>query len=124
MYNQHKISMQEHIKFLNSLKNSPLKRYFLLKENNNYLGVINFHIKKNYAQIGLYKNPHLKKVGKKLLSTAIEYGFKKLKLKKLVLFVFENNQRAIALYEKCGFKKIQKKDNLIKMELYNENRKT
>ena len=64
-----------------------------------------------------YKNPKLKGVGKKLLKTLIDYGFNQLRLNKLILFVFENNKRAILLYRAFGFKTIQKKQNLVKMEL-------
>jgi len=37
------------------------------------------------------------------------------------LYVFENNETAINLYKNFGFIETDKKDNLIKMELKNEN---
>ena len=52
---------------------------------------------------------------------ALKYAFEVLKTKKIVLFVYENNKKAINLYKKFGFKTVDKKDNLIKMELKYEN---
>ena len=53
----------------------------------------------------------------------IDYGFNVLGLEKLILYVYENNQKAVNLYKKFNFKIVDKKDNLLKMELLNENRK-
>ena len=117
MYNKNELDFKEHLDFILSLKKNPTKKYFLVKEDEIYLGVIDFKIINQYAEIGLYKNPKLKGVGKKLLKTLIDYGFNQLRLNKLILFVFENNKRAILLYKAFGFKIIQKKQNLIKMEL-------
>jgi RimJ/RimL family protein N-acetyltransferase len=52
----------------------------------------------------------------------IEYGLKKLKFSRLISEVFEENIRAISLYEKFGFNRIDKKENLIVMELIDGNR--
>jgi UDP-4-amino-4,6-dideoxy-N-acetyl-beta-L-altrosamine N-acetyltransferase len=57
------------------------------------------------------------------LEFALNYAFEILKAKKIVLFVYENNKKAINLYKKFGFKIVEKKDDLIKMELKYENRK-
>jgi aminopeptidase-like protein len=85
------------------------------------IGVIDFtNIRNEKAEIGLYKNPSKQKVGFKLMSEIINYGFNELKLKKLILYVYENNKRAINLYKKFNFKEVDKKNDLIKMELINE----
>jgi len=111
MINKH-ISLDEHLNFVKSLKNSN-KLYFLVDD----IGVIYFILKDDYAEIGLYKNPDKNRVGKILMKKIIDYGFNYLKLDKLILYVFENNKKAISLYEKFGFKKIDKRENIIKMEL-------
>jgi UDP-4-amino-4,6-dideoxy-N-acetyl-beta-L-altrosamine N-acetyltransferase len=72
------------------------------------------------TDIGLYKNPDKKKVGSKLMNEIINYGFNEIKLKKLILYVYENNIKAINLYKKFSFKEVDKKENIIKMELINE----
>ena len=120
MYNKEKIPLENHLKFIESLKEKPNKIYLKVDD----LGVVNFEIFKNYIDIGIHKNPNKQKVGKRLLEFAINYAFNELKAQKIVLYVFEDNIKAINLYKKFGFKKTDKKDNLIKMELINENRKT
>ena len=117
MLNQEEISLKNHLKFIDSLDE---KRIYLKIDD---LGVINFKIFKNYVELGIHKNPNKQKVGSKLLKTAIEYAFNELQAKKIILYVFENNIKAINLYRKFGFKEIDKQKNIIKMELKNENRK-
>jgi len=120
MYNKDMISLENHLKFIESLKEKPNKIYLKADD----LGVVNFEVFKDYVDIGIHKNPNKQKAGKKLLEFAINYAFNELKTKKIILYVFEDNVKAINLYEKFGFKKTDKKENLIKMELKNENRKT
>ena len=45
--------------------------------------------------------------GKEMLSLAIRYAFDVVRVKKLSLGVFENNDAAIACYESCGFKRVK-----------------
>lgn len=111
------VELKEHLNFINSLLNNKTKKYFLVDD----IGVIDFtNIRNEKAEIGLYKNPSKQKVGFKLMSEIINYGFNELKLKKLILYVYENNKRAINLYRKFNFKEVDKKNDLIKMELINE----
>ena len=114
-----KVELKEHLNFINSLKENKTKLYFLVDD----IGVIDFtNITDKKADIGLYKNPNKQKVGSVLMKHIIDYGFNVLGLEKLVLYVYENNQKAINLYKKFNFKIVDKKDNLLKMELLNENR--
>ena len=115
-----KIELKEHLDFINSLKENKTKLYFLIDD----IGVIDFtNITDKKADIGLYKNPNKQKVGSVLMKHLINYGFNVLGLEKLILYVYENNQKAINLYKKFNFKIADKKDNLLKLELLNENRK-
>jgi UDP-4-amino-4,6-dideoxy-N-acetyl-beta-L-altrosamine N-acetyltransferase len=111
-----KIGIKEHFRFIESLKKDKSKKYFLVND----IGVVYFNdIKNDMAVVGLYKNPDKNKVGKKLMEKLIDYGFNELRLKRLILYVFEDNTKAINLYKKFNFKKIKQLNNLIKMELIN-----
>ncbi|AZV47273.1 UDP-4-amino-4,6-dideoxy-N-acetyl-beta-L-altrosamine N-acetyltransferase [Nautilia sp. PV-1] len=114
MYNKNEISLEEHLKFIDTLENSN-KIYLKVDD----LGVVNFIIFKDYVDLGIHKNPVKKSVGNILLKFAIDYAFDYLNTKKIILYVFENNEKAISLYKKFGFKETDRKDNLIKMELIN-----
>ena len=45
--------------------------------------------------------------GKEMLSLAIQYAFDFIKVKKISLGVFENNNTAIRCYESCGFNRVE-----------------
>lgn len=129
MYNSGIISLQEHKKFIESLKNNIEKKYFLICQNNSYIGVIyltDITNENNSAELGLYTNPQVRGVGKTLMQCIIEYGFNELSLKRLTAEVFLANSRAIDLYSKIGFLEYDKKNvaeqKVICMELKNENR--
>ena len=115
MYDKNKISLKEHLKFIDNLTD----RRVYLKIGD--LGVVNFKIFDNYVEFGIHKNPNKKKVGSKLLEIGLKEAFKY--NKKIILYVYEDNKKAIHLYKKFGFVEIDKKDDLVKMELKNENRK-
>lgn len=60
------------------------------------------------AELGLHigdKNYWGQGLGKEVMNLLLQYGFKKLKLHRIELDVYEYNKRAIALYKKLGFKK-------------------
>ena len=48
--------------------------------------------------------------GKEMLQLAIEYAFKILKVQKITLGVFENNEPAYYCYKSVGFKDVQLKE--------------
>jgi len=114
MLDKNEISLQNHLNFI---KNIPKNRIYLKVDD---LGVINFKIIKDTIELGIHKNPNKKGVGKILLNEAINYAFNKLNAKKIILYVFERNTKSISLYKKFGFRKVDKKDNIIKMELLNK----
>ena len=116
MYNKNKISLKEHLNFIQKLDKNKI--YLKIDE----LGVVNFKVFDKYVEFGIHKNPNKQKVGNKLLEIGLKEAFKY--KDKIILYVFENNVKAINLYKKFGFIEVDKKDNLIKMELKNENRKT
>jgi len=116
MYNKNKISLKEHLNFIQKLDKNKI--YLKIDE----LGVVNFKVFDKYVEFGIHKNPNKQKVGNKLLEIGLKEAFKY--KDEIILYVFENNIKAINLYKKFGFKIIDKKDNLLKMELINANRKT
>ena len=117
MLDKNEISLKNHLNFID---NMPKNRIYLKAWD---LGVINFKILDEKVELGLHKNPNKNKVGNDLLKMAIDYTFNELKTKKIILYVFEDNLKAINLYKKFGFKEVDKKENILKMELENENRK-
>ena len=129
MYNSDDISLDNHLAFIEMLKNSTDKLYFLIKQDNDYIGVIDFtNIDKDSksSDIGLYANTTLKGVGRVLLDSICEYGFKTLKINKLIAEAFVENEKAINLYKRFNFqetkKKIVKNKKVICMELKYEDR--
>ena len=132
MYNQKEISIESHLNFIESLKNSKDKIYCLVKMDKEYIGVIDFtninHQNKS-TYFGLYSNPYSKTtgIGTILLKTIIDYAFNTSNMNILKLEVFEINKKALNLYKKFNFKqmgeKIVNNKKVIVMELKNENRK-
>ena len=128
MYNTEDITLDEHISFINSLIGNENKNYLLVRSDGIDLGVVDFMIENNEAFFGLYANPFKKVagVGRILEEICIKYIFDILKLDKLKLEVFSDNEKAINLYKKFNFKEVKRKElnnkEVICMELKNENR--
>lgn len=127
MHNSFDITLENHLMFIESLKYKSDKKYFLVKENNTPVGVIDFiDITKEEAELGIYSNPELKGYGKILLEEICIYAFEVLKIKTLKAEVYASNTKAIKLYETFDFIKVNQKTiddkEIIYMELYNENR--
>ena len=98
------VSEQEHRNFISNLKNDETKRYFLVKEDSDYIGVIDFvDIAADSCEFGIYANPELKGKGKILMQTIAEYAAKTLKVGELKSCAYNENEKAIALYRKFGF---------------------
>jgi len=109
MYSQNEISVESHINFIGNLLFSLDKQYAIVKQDSNYLGVVDFtkiDFHKKQCFFGLYVNPHNKTtgLGKILVRISMEYTFNLLGLKKIKLEVFDNNNRAKNLYKKFNFK--------------------
>jgi len=148
MTNKSIITKEEHLAFIKSLENSSTdlfsnhiveaqtvgrirprregcergltKKYFLVKQKDDYLGVIDFvDIDDTACEFGLYVNPYLQKkgVGSLLLEEIIRYAFKELGLKKLRARVCKKNKKALGLYEKYGLKTVREDGEYFYMEL-------
>ena len=82
----------------------------ILKSKDLHIGNIklDFHdFKSNVSELGVLignKNYWGKGIAREACNLILDYGFKKLKLRKIFLAVFENNIPAINLYKSLGFK--------------------
>jgi UDP-4-amino-4,6-dideoxy-N-acetyl-beta-L-altrosamine N-acetyltransferase len=108
MFTSHVISLEEHLKFIDSLKSDNRNFYFLVKRASEYLGVISLtriSMENRNAYLGIYTNPEKKMagLGSMLGEVLLKLAFDVAKLHTLKLEVFEDNERAIALYRKLGF---------------------
>ena len=127
MYNENEISLEDHLNFIEHLKTINNKLYFLVKKEDDYIGVIDFtNINNENLEMGIYTNPNLFGYGKILLKQLINYAFNILKVKKIYAEVFAENQKAYNLYKRLyfedEFEKIVNGKKVIRMELKNENR--
>lgn len=108
MKNKH-ITIREHLRFLNGLKYSTDKKYFLVYDDEVPIGVIDFVDIQfgDKCEFGVYQNPTLRGYGKILMKLLIEYAFNELKVKTLEANVYSNNYKALKLYSEFGFIKKQ-----------------
>lgn len=111
MYNQDEIKFEEHLNFIDSLKLRKDKLYFLVKKEDDFIGVIDFTqlVNKESVHMGIYSNPNINGNGKILLNKIIDYSFNNLKVKRVFSEVFAENDKAYNLYKKFNFKAISEK---------------
>jgi len=113
MYNTDDISLDSHLKFINSLNFNASKQYLMIKKDNGFIGVIDFifDYQKSEVFFGLYANVYQKiaGLGRILEEVCIKYTFDIMNMKKLKLEVFSENKKALNLYKKFNFKSTGKK---------------
>ncbi|MCD4784955.1 MAG: UDP-4-amino-4,6-dideoxy-N-acetyl-beta-L-altrosamine N-acetyltransferase [Candidatus Eremiobacteraeota bacterium] len=109
MYSDNKISLNEHINFIDRLAGDTNNFYWIVKNKDGislgtiYLNKIDF--KNKHAYIGIYSNPYneFKTKGTLLIQCIKKLAFKVAELHTLKLEVIENNKKAINFYKKSGF---------------------
>ncbi|WP_038815985.1 UDP-4-amino-4,6-dideoxy-N-acetyl-beta-L-altrosamine N-acetyltransferase [Campylobacter jejuni] len=112
------IDLEEHLKFIKNLYQDSSKQYFLVFQDGQIIGVIDFvNITSNACEFGLYAKPNLKGVGQILMDEIKKYAFEILKIKSLKACVFKQNQRALNLYLKNNFYIYNKDENMFYLEL-------
>lgn len=112
MYTQDVISEKQHFAFIDSLKSSHTKEYFVLEDEGKKISVIDFtNITAESCEFGLYVNPFesSKGDGTKSMQEICNYAFSVLKVEVLQAEVFAHNEKAIDLYKKFHFKKVGEK---------------
>ncbi|EAC1619367.1 UDP-4-amino-4,6-dideoxy-N-acetyl-beta-L-altrosamine N-acetyltransferase [Campylobacter jejuni] len=98
------IKFEEHLNFIEQLKTSKDKKYFLLFKENQAFGVIYFNnITNQTCEFGLYAKPNLKGVGQILMNEIKKYAFEILKVDTLKAYVFKDNRKALKLYQQNHF---------------------
>ncbi|EJY0263871.1 UDP-4-amino-4,6-dideoxy-N-acetyl-beta-L-altrosamine N-acetyltransferase [Campylobacter jejuni] len=118
------IKFEEHVNFIEQLKTSKDKKYFLLFKENQAFGVIYFNnITNQTCEFGLYAKPHLKGVGQILMNEIKKYAFKILKIKALKACVFKNNEKALKLYKNNDFTITKEDEEFFYIILHNPNSK-
>ena len=114
-----------HKKWLESLKvQNPRNVAFLIVYEGVNVGVTYFHsidYEKKCADWGMYiylADYKGKGIGMQTLEKCIAYAKDVLKMKCLYLDVLATNERAVRLYEKCGFRFVEKEeDNFLRYKL-------
>ncbi|HEC2815902.1 UDP-4-amino-4,6-dideoxy-N-acetyl-beta-L-altrosamine N-acetyltransferase [Campylobacter jejuni] len=98
------IDFEEHLRFIKSLHQDSSKKYFLVFQDEQIIGVIDFiNIAAKSCEFGLYAKPNLKGVGQILMNEIIKYAFEILKVDTLKAYVFKNNHKALKLYQQNHF---------------------
>lgn len=108
--NEIKMSYEDEKEHIKKVKSSETSNYFVVMKNNKIIGCIGFNGNtarkmKHYGTIGIsvLKEYWGRGIATALLEKLISWAKEK-GIKKINLDVFENNERAIKLYEKFGFK--------------------
>ncbi|QQZ29928.1 UDP-4-amino-4,6-dideoxy-N-acetyl-beta-L-altrosamine N-acetyltransferase [Thiothrix subterranea] len=107
MYNQHEITIDEHVIWWNKVKSSKTEKYFLYELKGVATGIVGFNnINKqnNNSSWAFYASPEAAKgTGTKMEFLALEYAFNILNLHKLYCEVLSFNSSVIKLHKKFGF---------------------
>jgi len=129
MYHPEPFSLKEHLAFIQSLVGRKDKQYFLVKNQDEYLGVIDF-VNIDFCQkscdFGLYANPErvISGTGSLLEMMGIHYAFNVLDLDAINVEAFFDNRRSLGLHKKFGFKvtgkRLLNEKEIISMQLNKE----
>jgi len=97
----------------NDLENNPYSKYLLYLIEGKIVGFLNYYLIYdrmeivNFNVLEFFQNKH---IGSSLLNEVINIAYQS-KLKNITLEVRSDNQKAIYLYEKNGFKKVSIRKN-------------
>ncbi|HFU3524392.1 UDP-4-amino-4,6-dideoxy-N-acetyl-beta-L-altrosamine N-acetyltransferase [Campylobacter jejuni] len=119
------IDFEEHLRFLKNLHQDSSKKYFLVFQDEQIIGVIDFvNITTKSCEFGLYAKPNLKDVGQILMNEIKKYAFEILKIKTLKACVFKDNEKALKLYKNNNFIITKEDGDFFYIVLDNPNCKT
>ena len=103
------VSYANHLNWFHSIINDPKRTVFAIdSDNGSYIGNCGFNdidFRNRKAELWIYldKNATGKGYGLNATTDLIKYGFNKLNLNRIYLYVMEYNKPAISLYKKIGF---------------------
>ncbi|MCL9781546.1 UDP-4-amino-4,6-dideoxy-N-acetyl-beta-L-altrosamine N-acetyltransferase [Vibrio sp. S4M6] len=107
MYTTHEISLNDHLTWYSSIKQSEQFRYFMYEFQNVPLGIVGFtgiDTKNQNSPWAFYASPEAPKgTGSRMEFVALDYAFGELGLRKLWCEVLDFNKPVIRLHEKFGF---------------------
>jgi UDP-4-amino-4,6-dideoxy-N-acetyl-beta-L-altrosamine N-acetyltransferase len=107
MYNKNLINFDNHLKFIESLKKSNTKKYWLVKRRNLNVGALYLaNIQKNRGELGFYLAPEFHKIlSVEFYYYSLNYLFESFGVTKLYGFTLVQNTSANSLNDLFGFSK-------------------
>jgi UDP-4-amino-4,6-dideoxy-N-acetyl-beta-L-altrosamine N-acetyltransferase len=107
-YNTQENRLNDHINFIESLRSSNDKKYWLVYRSGTPVAVFSLvNMKKKTAELGLYIGPlfHLKFFSTEIFYNTLLFIFEEIKMRELYGYVKINNKAANALDDFFGFSK-------------------
>lgn len=111
--NDHEISIEEHYKWWERIKEDSSKQWLIYADNEKNCGVVNFYDIKPLIEAywGFYlSNQLLKEETLKywfaMEKAATQYAFETLKIKSLKCEIFRSNKAALIMHKKSGYREI------------------
>lgn len=108
MYNKEIIEWEDHFKFLEGLRKDPTKRYWLVKKENNYIGVSSIvDINNKSGEWGYYIAPelHEKNLGVEFYYFSLNFLFEVVGMESLYGYASVKNKSANSFNDLFGFTK-------------------
>lgn len=130
-FNEHIISLDEHLNWWKKIKHDPSKRWMIYDQEGQQAGVVNYYDIKpgEEAFWGFYfsnqfEGYEMLKLWYALEKEAITYAFEELKIKKLKCEVFRFNKAALIMHKRIGYREIDTyqhaKGDVLVLELIND----
>jgi UDP-4-amino-4,6-dideoxy-N-acetyl-beta-L-altrosamine N-acetyltransferase len=110
MYDKEPISLKNHLNFLESLKFRKDRLYFLVKRNDENIGVFSLVDINNFeGEWGYYLAPtmHNRNLGVEFYYATLKYCFESIQIKKVKGFALDENRNANSLNSLFGFEKLE-----------------
>lgn len=117
-------SYADEVKFVRTKLEENAPMFSMIEsKSGEFIGNIEFmDIKDGIGELGIAITAKKQNMnyGTEAIKRMLEYGFDTMGLKRIILKVYPNNERAIRVYEKCGFVKYDATENDIFMEVVRE----
>ena len=120
MFTSDTITFENHLRFIESLKQSNRKLYLRVRWKNDSIGVIDYYdVEDETAFWGLYLNPKFigSAWGVYLEFIAIEYAFCALNLKELQCETLESNEAVLKIHSFFNFSTINVQNKIVIMKI-------